>query len=165
VKIILNSTGALAVLLLAVSMTFAATACSDEPTPSERTVQKNEVPQVVLDAFTKAYPNATVNEYAEEKNDGQTFYEVSFETSGKKIDIVYHEDGKVAVIEETIPAEKLPPAVSKAISENCKTCSIKRAERLQEEGTVLYEVILVDPEDDDEKELKFAESGRLIKAE
>lgn len=76
-------------LTLFLIILFAFSLISCEEKEQEREVIKMEVPTEVLQAFTDAYPGATVIEYAEETEGGQKFYEVSCEFEGRKIDAIY----------------------------------------------------------------------------
>jgi len=68
----------------------------------------------VIAAFKAAYPTATIKGYAREKEHGQTCYESK---AGRRHgrDILYHPDGSVAEIEETVAASDLPAAAQAVI--------------------------------------------------
>jgi hypothetical protein len=135
-------------LLLIVVIFFVMTPCQAD----EKVITKKELPEAVLEAFTDAYPNATVRSYAKETADGQTFYEISFEDQGKKIDILYMSDGNVAVLEETISLEELPAQVQKAII----------AEKVTEDGEMFFEIKIADENHGKWCELKYSSDGKLI---
>jgi uncharacterized protein YpmB len=121
----------------------------------EKEITKEEVPEAVLNSFTAAYPCATVREYAEEIEDGETYYEISFEDQGKGIDIVYLPDGKVAVLEELITIDELPAQVRKAIT----------TEKITENQETFYEVKLADENGRTVFELVYSPDGKLIETE
>ncbi|MEK0371238.1 MAG: hypothetical protein QQN55_08815, partial [Nitrosopumilus sp.] len=65
------------ILFLIVTIAFSLMSCEEKE--KERKVTEKEVPKAVLQVFKQTYPQATVKEYAEEIEDGQKFYEISFE--------------------------------------------------------------------------------------
>jgi len=128
----------------------------------EREVTESEMPAAVLQAFRSAYPGATVRGYSEEIEAGQTFHEVSFEFEGKKLDVVYHPDGKVKVAETVIAHEQLPDAARQAIAKKFPQPSIELAERLEKDGKVFFEARVLN--DEKRFEMVFSESGALIES-
>ena len=141
---------------------FALISCGKE---QERTVTEKEVPQAVLQAFNNAYAGATIKEYAEEKEDGRTIYEVSCEFENRKIDAVYNPDGTVSAIEEVIPPDALPDVIHQAIAKEFQQFSIELAEEIEEEGKQFFEVKLLNTKDQKKYELLFAGDGKLVEKE
>ena len=121
----------------------------------EKEITRDEVPEAVLNKFTTIYPGATVKEYAEETEDGETYYEISFEDQGKEIDIVYRPDGNVAVLEEIIAIEELPAQVRQAIT----------AEKVTQNQDTFYELKLADEDGSTIFELMYSQDGKLIETE
>lgn len=150
-------------LLLSILFMFSLLSCEQEE--QERTVTEKEVPQAILQVFNQAYPGATIKEYAEEKEDGQTFYEISCEFEGRKIDAVYKPDGTVAAIEEVIPAEQLPDVINQAITKEFQQFSIELVEKIEEEGKQFFEVKLLDTKNQKKYELLFTKDGNLLEKE
>lgn len=149
--------------LLIVALTFSMMSC--EKKVQERKISVEEVPEIVLQAFNKAYPGATIKEYGEEIKGVQTFYEISCVFQGRQIDAVYKSDGTVSAIEEAIPVDQLPAVVNQAIAKEFKQSSIKSAEKIEKQGKQLFEVKLLDMKDQKEYELQFSDTGKLIKKE
>ena len=149
-------------LFLIILIAFSLVSCEDE---EERPVTEKEVPGAVLQAFNNAYPGATIKEYAEEKEDGQTFYEVSCEFEGRKIDAIYNPDGTVFAIEEVIPADELPDVIHQAIAKEFQQFSIQLAEKIEKEGKQFFEVKLLNTKNQKKYELLFAEHGKLVEKE
>jgi len=137
--------------------------CEDDE--QERTVTEKEVPQAVFQAFNSAYPGATIKEYAEEIEEGEKFYEVSCEFEGRKIDAVYKPDGTVAAIEEIISAEDLPDNINEAISKEFQQFSLELIEKIEKEGKQLFEVKLLNIDNNKKYELLFSDDGKLIEKE
>jgi hypothetical protein len=128
----------------------------------EKTVTENDVPQAVHKAFNSSYPGATINEYSEEIEGGQTTYEISCIFEGRKIDAVYNPDGSVSGIEEVIAVESLPDVVYQAISKEVSDFSIKLAEKIDKDNEILYEVKILNMQDQKTYELQFSDTGKLI---
>jgi len=149
-------------LIFIVLIAFSLLSCEDE---QEREVTENEVPQAVLQAFNNAYPGATIKEYAEEKEDGKKFYEISCEFEGRKIDAIYNPDGTVAAIEEVISAEELPEIIMQAIAKEIPQFSIELAEKIAKEGKQQFEVKLLNTKNQKKYELLFSDTGELIEKE
>jgi len=149
-------------LFLFILIAFSLISCEDE---QERQVTEKEVPTAVLQVFNNAYPGATIKEYAEEKEDGQTFYEVSGEFEGRKIDAVYNPDGTIFAIEEVIPAEELPDVIHQAIAREFQQFSINLAEKIEKEGKQFFEVKLLNTKDQKKYELLFTTDGKLVEKE
>ena len=149
-------------LFLIILIAFSLVSCEDE---EERPVTEKEVPGAVLQEFNNAYPGATIKEYAEEKEDGQTFYEVSCEFEDRKIDAAYNPDGTVFAIEEVIPAEELPEIIHQAIVNEFQQFSIQLAEKIEKEGNQFFKVKLQNTKNQKKYELLFAADGKLVEKE
>ena len=128
----------------------------------ERIIKQNEIPQVVLQAFSDSYPGATVKEYAEETEDGQKIFEISCDFEGRAIDASYKGDGALMAVEEVIPAQQLPEIVHQAIFKEIPQFSIERVEKIQEAENTFYEIKLLSAKDQQKYELKFSEDGVLV---
>jgi len=131
----------------------------------ERKVSEQEVPPEVLQAFTKAYPNAEVRGYAEEQEDGKKIYEIAFVNDGQRIDIAYAANGSLLELEETIDPANLPQAAQDEIKNAFKDAVIKRAERVVKGAHTGYEAKVDVPENGASKryELVFDQDGKLLK--
>jgi len=147
------------IFAVAVLCAFAVMAAEEQ----EKQVTESQVPPAVLKAFTESYPDAVVKEYAEEKEDANTFYEISCEFEGRHIDVLYHMDGSVAEIEETISQDALPAAVKAAITKKFKNATVDVAEKKLEDGKTFYEVKLTTG--DDKYEVLYTETGKLVEKE
>jgi hypothetical protein len=150
-------------LSLIALMLFSITSCQKKE--QETTVTENDVPQAVLQVFNQVFPGALVKEYTEEIEDGQKFYEISFEFEGRKIDAIYKQDGNVAAIEEIITAEELPDIIHQAIAKEIPQFSIQLAEKIEKEGKQFFEVKLLNAKNQKKYELLFAGDGKLVEKE
>jgi len=131
----------------------------------EKTITKEDLPQVILDAFTAGYPEASVTGYTKEAEDGKIYYEISFELEGQKIDILYNVEGVVVELEKTISAEEMPEPIKEAIAKEIPEHSLIRIEKVKKEGKLFYEAKILDTKNDKKYELFFSDSGELLEKE
>jgi hypothetical protein len=129
----------IALVLLAVAATsFSASA-------QEVKVAAKDVPAAVIAAFKAVYPNATIKGYAKEREHGKTFFEIESKEGDVGRDVLYHIDGSVAEIEETVAASDLPAAAQEVIRSKYPHAVISKAEKTTEKTAqgdkVGYEVI------------------------
>ena len=108
----------------------------------EKVVKKGAVPQAVLDAFVKAYPNAKAKEYSTETENGKTVYEIESVEGKTQRDITFTADGTLVVTEETIAMADLPEAVRAALKNNYSKATITRCEKIIEGASTTYEVAM-----------------------
>jgi putative PepSY-like beta-lactamase-inhibitor len=106
----------------------------------ESKISEKDVPPAVIAAFKSAYPNATVRGYAKEKEKGKLFYEIESKDGATMRDLLYHPDGTVAEIEETIAATDLPAEAQRLIKSRYPRGVVSRAEKVTEGTTIKYEV-------------------------
>ncbi len=106
----------------------------------EQQIRRKGVPEPVLAAFEKAYPNATVKGYSKEKDDaGQTVYEVECEEGKVKRDVTYLADGTLVSVEETVEQSELPSAVKAAVDTRFPGGKILKIEKIVRSDRVAYE--------------------------
>ena len=79
---------------------------------SERKISENEVPKAALDALKKLAGDHKFTEFAEETEHGHKFYEGSWAGATGNVDAVVTEAGDLVVLEEIVPADKIPGAVA-----------------------------------------------------
>jgi hypothetical protein len=156
------------------SLVLLLTACASapsKPAEDESEVSASEVPQLVRDAITKAYPSATASEWSREVEDGVTYFEASLKIAGpamRSMDVLVRaKDGQIVEEEERIDASALPEAVAKALAaEPYAGLKLRRAERVVKNGKrdePLYEVLI--GEADHAREVVFDARGRIVEQE
>jgi hypothetical protein len=106
---------------------------------AERKIACKSVPAAASDAFKAAYPKAVVKGCAKETDKGAVAYEFSSEEGKTHRDVVYSEDGKLMVAEETIPFDTAPDAVKAAVKQKYPKGTVTLAEKLTGHGVVKYE--------------------------
>ena len=106
----------------------------------EQQVRRKGVPEPVLAAFEKAYPNATIKGFSKEKDDaGRMTYEVECEEGTVKRDVTYLPDGTLVSIEEVVEPGEVPPAVKAAVDTKFPSGKILKAEKIIKGEVVTYE--------------------------
>lgn len=97
------------------------------------------VPGAVLEAFAKAYPNATIKGYSKETENGQVLYEIESEEGKTARDVTYSADGNVISVEETLDTSELPEGVKAALDTKFPGGKILKAEKVTKGAVVAYE--------------------------
>jgi uncharacterized membrane protein YkoI len=129
----------------------------------EEDIDIKDLPQVVLDAFQKAYPNAEIKGASKEDEDGRIAYEIE-SIDGKQVrDILYSEEGDVLEIEESISFKALPAAVQKTIMDKYADAEVEKAEKITKDGSTSYEVVV--ETDDATLEIVLDAQGKIVKSE
>ena len=106
----------------------------------EQQVRRKGVPEPVLAAFEKAYPNATVKGYSKEKDDaGRTVYEVECVEGTVKRDVTYLADGTLVSVEEIVELGAVPSVVKAAVDTKFPGGKILRVEKIMKSDQVAYE--------------------------
>jgi hypothetical protein len=141
-------------------LSAAATPAQEE---EEKKITREDVPAAVLAAFTKAFPKAQIIGFTQEMEEGRVAYEVESTEGTIHRDVLYYADGTLIVIEESLPANKLPRAVKKAVQKESPGGTILLAEKLIRGKTIEYELHM--KENGKEFELLIARDGKLLKRE
>lgn len=123
-------------------------------------IAKNEVPEAVLSAFSKAYPSASVKTYLREIREGKTCYELETRDGSTKRDIIYAGNGEVMEIEEALKPHELPPVVLAALAKIHPQAKIIAAERLTRGAVIQYESTL--NVSGKKIDLVFSDAGELV---
>jgi uncharacterized membrane protein YkoI len=124
-------------VLLAVGLVMGfALSCSAQ----EIRVTAKKVPPAVLAAFKAAYPNATVRGYSREKEHGKVFYEVESIEGDLHRDVLYHPDGTVSAVEESMPVADVPNEVQESMRKSYPKAIVTSAEKIMHDGVTEYEL-------------------------
>jgi len=127
----------------------------------ERKVKEAQVPKAALKTLKKMARGAKITEFAEEIEQGHTFYEGSWKTrSGANMDVLVTKAGALVEIEQQMDIKKVPAAVLKA----ARKAAGKDAELACEKKTmILYEIKF--SKNGGLHELLLAPDGRRVEAE
>jgi len=147
-----------AVALLAVVV--GVTVCAHDK-KYEKTIAKDQVPQPVIAAFEKAYPNVTVKEYDQMTKEGKVWYSIEYVDGTVTKEVKYMADGTLVGSKEDVSAKDLPEAVSNAIAAKYPGATIVKAETEVHNGVVLYHVKL-DVKGEHQK-VTFTDKGEIVK--
>jgi uncharacterized membrane protein YkoI len=106
----------------------------------EKKIDRSALPPAVEKAVQTETKNATIKGYAEEREHGQTFYEVETVVDGHTRDILFTTSGTVAEVEEEVPFNALPSNVQAGLKKKAAGAPIDRVESLTKNGKlVAYE--------------------------
>lgn len=94
--------------------------------PAERTLAAARVPQAVREAFSRAYPSATVSKWATEADNGRTVYEAESREGATHRDVLIGADGAIIEVETQVALAQLPAQVRSAATAN--RAHVERAE-------------------------------------
>jgi hypothetical protein len=126
----------------------------------EQKISCDEVPGPVRTAFERAYPGAAVKGCAEEVEAGKTVYEIQSVEGGTGRDALFHADGAVIVVEETVAVGNVPEPVQQAVHKRYPNGVITLAEKVTRDAAVLYEFRVKDG--DSFEEIVFDGSGKEV---
>ena len=119
-----------------------------------------KIPPAAAEALKKAAGTATIESLSIEKDGKVTVYLISIVEAGKpNREVSVTADGKLNAEEETVPLEKVPEAVRKAIEAQAKGAKIERVQRMNRvKGGVTYEALYVNKSK--KTEVEFLENGQ-----
>ena len=103
----------------------------------ERSVKEKEVPAAALASLKKLAAGAAFTEFAEEIEDGHTFYEGSWKGPDGNVDVLVTDTGELVEIEEEVPSAKVPASVR---AEAEKEAGVGANLTWEKKTMVLYEV-------------------------
>jgi hypothetical protein len=106
----------------------------------EKKINRSDLPPAVEKAVVEQSKGGTIRGFEEEKEGGQTLYEVKLMASGRKKNVLMAADGTVVEVEEEIPAESLSPAVREGLQAKAGNGQVVRVRTITKKGKlVAYE--------------------------
>lgn len=129
----------------------------------EKKIDKKELPEAVLAAFQKSYPNAEIKGASVEKEHGKTYYEIESIEGSQHRDILYTKKGKVVEVEEALASANIPDFVKNTVMKKYPECEINKAEKMTEGTKIKYELVIKQGEQ--EQEVVLDAKGNIQKAE
>ena len=126
----------------------------------EMKMSPKALPPAVLQAFRSAYPNARIKGATKEINNGETSYEISCKDNTARRDIHYSADGKLLEAEELITVDRLPEAVTTAITKQYAKGKIMSIEMAVKDSKTEYEVLIKDKKK--KFEVVFSPDGSVV---
>ncbi len=118
-------------------------------------ISSQQVPSVVMNAFSTTYPKATDIEWEQNVN----VYKVDFDLSFQDHELLIDSTGKVIRHKQDINASELPAPVKDTIAKRYKGYRIDDADKIEQEGKVYYKVELEQKEN--ELKLVFNPDGSV----
>jgi uncharacterized membrane protein YkoI len=106
----------------------------------EKKIGRSALPPAVEKAVQSETKNATIKGFAEERERGQTFYEVETTVDGRTRDILFTVNGAIAEVEEEVPCDTLPANLQAGLKKKAGGATIDKVESLNKKGKlVAYE--------------------------
>jgi len=129
-----------AVLLAVSTLVLLATSAASE----ERKIKRSDLPAAVQAAVTAQSKGSTVRGFAEERENGQTYYEAELEVSGHSKDVLMDPQGNVVEVEEEVAMDALPSAVREGLQTKAAGGKLVKVESLTKQGKlVAYEAQVI----------------------
>ena len=120
-----------------VVLAFAALAV---PAPAaEKKLQVKDLPPAVQKTVAEQTKGAQIKGISRETEKGVVQYEIETLVSGKARDFNVDTSGKLLVVEEEVPIDRIPPAARFAIEKKTAGGRITRVETVTEDGVTSYE--------------------------
>jgi len=114
--------------------------CSGAGARAGEKIKRSDLPPAVEKAVVEQCQGATLRSFSQEKESGQTFYEVELMVNGHSKDILMDADCAVVEVEEQLATESLPPAVSAGLQAQASNGKLVKVETLTKKGKlVAYE--------------------------
>ena len=129
----------------------------------EQSIKKKDIPQAILDAFHKSYPNAAIKGYSRETDKGNVVYEIESLEGKIHRDISYAADGSLVSTEESLAYAELPEPVRNAIEKDYPKAKVSICEKVVKGGTTNFELLVRSGKQ--KQELVFNADGTLVKQE
>jgi hypothetical protein len=111
---------------------------------SERKIKRSDLPAAVQAAVAAQSHGAKVRGFAEEKENGQTYYEAELQVSGHSKDVLMDPEGKVVEVEEEVALGALPASVREGLLAKAASSKLVKVESLTKQGKlVAYEAQVI----------------------
>ena len=120
-----------------------------------------KLPPAAAEALKKAAGTAKIEKVNIEKDGKVTVYEVELSEAGQPArEVSVTADGKLNAEEETMPLDKLPEVVRKAVEAGAKGAKIERVNRIKRaSGAVTYEASYVNK--GKKTDVEYLEDGKV----
>ena len=144
-------------LTIAASLLTALTLRADDAAIAAKLAK---LPPAAAEALKKAAGTAKIEKVNIEKDGKVTVYEVELSEAGQPArEVSVTADGKLNAEEETMPLDKLPEVVRKAVEAGAKGAKIERVNRIKRASGVTYEAAYVDK--GKKSEVEYLEDGKV----
>lgn len=110
----------------------------------EKKINRADLPPAVQKRIAEENKNSQINGFSQEREKGQTFYEVEMIVDGHSKDILMSADGVVVEVEEGKSLDSLGAAVRRGLYSKAGKGKIVKVESLTKRGTlVAYEAEVI----------------------
>jgi uncharacterized membrane protein YkoI len=107
---------------------------------AEEKIERRALPPAVEKAVQAETQGATIKGFAQEREQGKTFYEAETVVNGHTRDVLFAADGTIAEIEEEVAFDSLPANVRAGLTQKAAGGKITKVESLTKKGKlVAYE--------------------------
>jgi len=133
---------------------------SDEPKDLDK------IPKPVMDSLKAKFPNAKIEKWTKETENGKVIYDLEFRQNGRKAEADIAEDGAIQNCEREFDAKKLPAAVVEAVEKRYPKSKMKEVLECTElkdkkEVHAGFEIVL-ETEAKKSVELTVAKDGKIL---
>jgi hypothetical protein len=124
------------------------------------------IPANVMATLTAKFPQAKIDKWSKEKEDGKQVFDIEFRQGERKFEADIFADGTIHNWEQQIAPADLPPAVMKTLNQNFPNAALKEIMAVTEvtggaERLDGYEVVVARAHKRD-VELTIAPDGRVL---
>lgn len=114
---------------------FAAAACTfftagvraaDDPKDLDK------IPKPVMESLNAKFPEAKIQKWTKESENGKTVYDIEFKQKGRKAEADIFEDGSIQNFEREFDAKKLPAAVIESVEKKYPKAAMKEVMEITE---------------------------------
>jgi hypothetical protein len=120
------------------ALTCLALACAAAES-GEKKIQRRNLPPAVEQAVVQASSGARIVGFAQETENGQTFYEMELKVNGRTKDVTFDAQGRTVSLEMEVSMADLPPAISAGLRKAAGKGRIVRVESITKGNVVTYE--------------------------
>ena len=106
---------------------------------AEKKIKMQDMPPAVQEAAKEQSKGAVIRGFAQEKEHGQTLYEMELTVNGHAKDVTFDGTGKVVSVEEEVPLESIAAPAREAIQKAVGKGKLKKVESVTENGNSFYE--------------------------
>jgi uncharacterized membrane protein YkoI len=143
---------------LAVALALTTIAFAQE---QEKKIQRADLPPAVEKTVAAQSQGATIKEFSEENENGQTFYEAEMIVNGHSKDVLMDTNGAIVEVEEQVALDSLPQAVKDGLQAKAGKGKIRKVEALtKHDKLVAYEAQVTT--DGKKSEIQVGPDGRPL---
>ncbi len=152
------------IVLLAGLVVGVANQLAAQEQEQERKVTRRDLPAAVAKTVDAQSHGATIRGYSEEKENGQTLYEVELRVNGHTRDVLIDANGAVVEVEEEVDLAALPAAVRDALNAGAGSGKIGVVESVTKGGQIVaYEAHVTT--NGKKSEVKVGPDGKPLQGE